>query len=254
MADRLKDRVAVITGTGGGIGRAAALLFAQEGATVVGSDYDRTTGSETVEMVRARGGRMVSHNDCDLTDPAMAQDLVDLAIKEYGRIDVLYNSAAKGTFASIEDMTPEKFRKGIVDELDLVFYLCRAAWPKLIATGGGSIVNTGSKSGLRGNPMIGNTAHAASKGAVIALTRQLAIDGAPHGIRANSISPAIVRTKQTESVLSNEKWRIEATSRIPLRRVGEPEDVAYAALFLASDEARWITGTDLVVDGGATAW
>jgi len=254
MAGRLEGKVAVITGTGGSMGQAAAMLFAREGAAIVGCDYNRNAGEETVEMVRAKNGRMVSLNSCDLTNPAMADELIALAMKEYGRIDILYNNAAMATFASIEDMTPELFRKAIVDELDLVFYLCRAAWPKLIAAGGGSIINTASKSGIRGNPTLGNTAHAAAKGGVIALTRQLAVDGGPHRIRANAVSPGPVRTKQTASFLSDEKWQAAAISRTLLKIVGEPEDIAYCALYLASNESKWVTGINIVLDGGSSAW
>lgn len=254
MTGRLEGKVAVITGTGGSMGQSAAMLFAREGAAIVGCDYDQKAGEETVEMVRAAGGRMVSLNNCDLTDASMSDELVALAIKEFGRIDVLYNNAAMATFASIEDMTPEKFRKGMVDELDLVFYMCRAAWPKLIEGGGGSIINTGSKSGVRANPTLGNTAHAAAKGAVIALTRQLAVDGAPFGIRANSVSPGAVRTKQTASFLADPKWEEWAANRTLLKVVGEPQDIAYCALYLASDEAKWVTGTNMLIDGGASCW
>ena len=254
MAGRLEGKIAIITGTGGSMGQAAALLFAQEGASIVGCDYRPEWAEETLSKVRARGGRMVSLNSCDLTNPALCEELVALAMKEFGRIDILYNNAAMATFASIPDMTPETFRKAIVEELDLVFFLCRAAWPRLIEAGGGSIINTASKAAIRGNPNLGYTAHAAAKGAVVALTRQLAVDGGPYKIRANSLSPGTIRTKQAEAYLKDVKWHAAATSRMLLKRLGEPEDVANCALFLASDESKWVTGIDLLVDGGACAW
>ena len=254
MTNRLAGKVAIITGTGGSMGRAASLLFAREGAAIVGCDTNRAEGERTVELVRAAGGRMAADNDCDLTDPAKSDALVNLAMREFGRLDIVFNIAGRAAFAPIEDMTPEKFRRGIEGELDIVLYLCRAAWPKLIAGGGGSIISIASKSGRRGNPQLGNTAHAAAKGAIIAMMRQLAVDGAPHGVRANAISPGVIRSNATARLLADDKWRKDAIARTLIKRIGEPEDVAHCALYLASDESGWVTGANIPVDGGASAW
>ncbi|HVV95058.1 MAG TPA: SDR family NAD(P)-dependent oxidoreductase [Hyphomicrobiales bacterium] len=254
MTGRLDGKVAIITGTGGSMGHAAALRFAAEGAKVVGCDIHPSSGDETLAEVRQAGGTMVSMSNCDLSDIAQAKALVQLALDSFGRIDVVYNNAAMAWFGWVDEMPPETFRKTMVHEVDLVFNLCQAAWPHLIAAGGGSIVNTASKAGKCGNPNLGGIAHAAAKGAVIAMTRQLATEGGRHRIRANSISPGLVVTKQTRPLLADPGWKSKMMEQIMLDYIGEPDDIAGCAVFLASDDARFVTGADLAVDGGATAW
>jgi meso-butanediol dehydrogenase / (S,S)-butanediol dehydrogenase / diacetyl reductase len=247
---RLAGKVAVITGTAGGQGRAAAELFAREGAAIVGCDVKVGEAAETAEAVRAAGGTMVSLAPCDLSTPEGARELVELAMSEHGRIDVLYNNASRPAFAPIDAMTDEQWRFTIANELDSVFYVCRAAWPHLAQGGGASIVNTASLNAQRVVPKLPAVAHTAAKSGVMALTRQLAIEGAPAGIRANSISPGIIRTPATEAMLQDAETLAIAQRSVLLDRLGEPEDVAYMALFLASDESSWITGADFLVDGG----
>ena len=254
MTGRLDGKVAIITGSGGSMGQAAALRFAAEGAKVVGCDIHPSSSDETLALVRQAGGIMVSMSNCDLSDMAHAEAVTRFALDSFGRIDVVYNNAAMAWFGWIDEMPPETFRKTMTHEVDLVFNLCQAAWRHLIAAGGGSIVNTASKAGKCGNPNLGGIAHAAAKGAVIAMTRQLATEGGPHRIRANSISPGLVVTKQTKPLLADPEWKAKMMGQIMLDYIGEPDDVAGCAVFLASDDARFVTGADLAVDGGATAW
>lgn len=248
---RLDGKVALITGTGGGIGRAAALLFAEEGATVVGCDLDPARADETVEQVRAAGGAMSSSAPVDLTGEAAVGTWIDEAASAHGGVDVLYNNAGLTSFAPLERVTYDDWSFTIRNELDLVFLACKHAWPHLRARGGGSVVNVGSTAGLTGSLTLDRTAHTASKGAVIALTRQLAAEGARHGIRVNAVSPGMTVTPQTQHLFDDPSHPISrVASHIPLGRPGRPEDVARCALFLASDEAAYVTGANLVVDGG----
>ena len=253
MPARLQDKVCLITGTASGMGRAAAVLFAGEGARVVGCDVDKEGGEETVRLVKQSGGEMIADNECDLTNPDNTKRLVDLAVTKYGRIAVLYNNAAMAWFGWVPEMPPEMFRKTIVGELDIVFWLSQGVWPHMVAAGGGAIINVASKAAKRANPLLPSVAHAAAKGGVISMTRQMAAEGGKFGIRVNTISPGVVRSKQTEPWLNDPKWHEYALSQMFLKRIGEPVDVAQCALFLASDEARWITGAEFAVDGGSTA-
>jgi NAD(P)-dependent dehydrogenase (short-subunit alcohol dehydrogenase family) len=253
---RLQGKVAVVTGIGSGIGRACALLFAAQGARVVGCDIDAEAADRTVEDARSRGFVLDSLHPCDLTDPAGAARVVEFARERHGGVDVLVNAAAYGAFAWLEEMDYEtQWRRTLTGELDIVFLLCQAAWPVLIARGGGSVINFASANAavaLEGSPAL---AHCAGKGGVLAMTRQLAMEGGPHGIRVNSISPALVETAATRAHMQAQpEFPERALGKMMIRRVGQPEDVAWCALFLASDEASWGTAADFPVDGGATAW
>ena len=251
---RLDGKVALITGTGGGIGRAAASLFAREGATVVGCDLDPGRAEETVQLVHGSGGAMTSSAPVDLSEEPAVRAWIDAAAEEHGGVDVLYNNAGLTSFAPLEQVTVEDWSFTLRNELDLVFLACKHAWPHLRARGGGSVVNVGSTAGLTGSLTLDRTAHTASKGAVIALTRQLAAEGARHGIRVNTISPGMTATPQTRHLFDDPKHPISRIADyIPLGRPGSPEDVAHCALFLASDESSYVTGANLVVDGGWSA-
>jgi NAD(P)-dependent dehydrogenase (short-subunit alcohol dehydrogenase family) len=250
---RLAGRVALITGTAGGQGRAAALLFASEGATVVGCDLDAAANQETVSMVVAAGGTMHDSGSVDLGDPAAAEAWIDEAVALFGQIDVLYNNAAAVRFAPITAPLDD-WRFAVRNELDLVYFVCRAAWPHLTRPGA-SVINTSSNIAIRGIGSMPAAAHAATKAGVIGLGHQLAIEGARDGIRVNTIVPGLVRSPATEPVLAmGPTGPLQAVvDSIPLGRPGECSEIAELALFLASSASSYVTGADIVIDGGHSA-
>jgi NAD(P)-dependent dehydrogenase (short-subunit alcohol dehydrogenase family) len=233
MSGRLAGKVAVVTGAANGIGKGCAEVFAREGAKVVGID-------------RA---------DCNLTDEAETQALFSRIGAEHGRIDALVNAAAFAVFGWIEELSYAEWKATLAGELDIVFLATRAAWPWLKVSGSASVINFASanaRHALEGSPAL---AHCAGKGGVLAMTRQLAMEGAPHNIRANTIAPGLIRTAATEAHIADDPAFVQhALSRSMLKCIGEPEDVAWCAVWLASDEARFVTGADIAVDAGATAW
>jgi meso-butanediol dehydrogenase/(S,S)-butanediol dehydrogenase/diacetyl reductase len=254
MSGRLAGKVALITGTAGGQGRAAALIFAAEGATVVGTDVNADGAAKTAELVSATGGRMDSTHPLDLGDEDRVQTWVDAAAGRHGGIDVVYNNAGATRFSPIVQTSYAEWSFVLRNELDIVFLVTKHAWPHLVARGGGSVLLVGSTAGISGSMTNPRAAHTATKGAIVALTRQLAAEGAPHGIRANCISPGMIRTPATERDLLAPDHPMRTIARvIPLGRIGTPEEVARCALFLASDEASYVTGANLVVDGGWSA-
>lgn len=250
--DRLRGKIALITGIGGGMGRAAALRFAAEGAKVVGCDLFEEGSAETVRLVREAGGQIESFAPVDLADAGATAAWVASALGVYGGADILYNNASSPKFGPIHELTVEDWRYVIDNELNLVFYACKAIWPHFMATGG-VIVNVGSIAGTRGVEFMAQNAHGTAKGGVISLTQQLAAEGGRYGIRAVSVSPGFTVTPSTAWLVESGPQEFKDNiARIPLGRVGQPDDIVSAALFLASDEASWITGVNLVVDGGQT--
>ena len=235
------------------MGRAAAVAFAREGASVVGCGRNIAEAHATVEMVRGQGGTMVSLQPCQLTNPADCQALVDFAVRSCGRIDVVFNNAARAYFNWLEDITDEEWDRDRREEVDLVFFLTRAVWPHLKANRG-VVVNMASLNALMSFKMLGSLAHTTAKAGIIAMTRQLAMEGREYGIRANSISPGVIETNQTREQLKDPDWAGPMLRKTLLGRLGRPEEVANVALFLASDESSYVTGADIVVDGGMKVW
>ncbi|WP_432197506.1 SDR family NAD(P)-dependent oxidoreductase [Streptomyces sp. bgisy027] len=253
MRQGLRDKVVLITGTGGGMGREAALRFAAAGAIVVGCDVDEEANKQTLSEVEAAGGVMDGQAPVDLGDSAQATAWVERAAREHGRIDVVYNNASTARFAPVASMSDEDWRFTLRNELDLVFYVTRAAWPHL-AERGGVIINIASVAAHRGNRQVPILAHSATKGGVVAMTRQLAAEGAPHGIRAVSISPGTIETPGTAATLADPAVQAGLLSQTLTARLGVPTDVVSLALHLAGDEAGFLTGIDFLVDGGMTAF
>src|SRR5487761_1284612 len=253
VVGRLAGKVCIITGTGGSMGRATALMFAREGAFVVGCDVTVEPAAATLEMVRAAGGEMVSLHPCRLSDPTECASLVELEVIKFSRINVQYNLAARSHFSWLEGFTDEEWDAARRDEVDLVFYLTRAAWPHLKASRG-VVLNMASLNGSLSFKLLPSLAHTTNKAAVIGMTRQLALEGSEHGIRVSSISPEFSETNSTRGELDDAEWAREMLGRTLLGRFGQPEEVANVALFLASDDSAYVTGIDLVVDGGMKVW
>ena len=248
---RLTGKVALITGTGVGMGRAAALRFAADGATVVGCDLNPQTSEETVRLVHEAGGLMTSAAPVDLSSFEATQRWIDEAAATHGGIDVLYNNASLPVVGPWDDLTVDQWHAGIRNELDLVFYSCKLAWPYLVARGGGSIINVASIASIRGAAFFQQAAHGAAKGGVLSFTYHLAAAGGKHRIRANAILPGLIRTPSTEFLFSSpDAPGSMLAAANPLGRVGEADDVVKLAAFLASDDAWYINAAAIPVDGG----
>ncbi|MGQ9531891.1 MAG: 3-oxoacyl-ACP reductase FabG [Desulfotomaculales bacterium] len=242
---RLAGKVAIITGGARGIGRETALLFAREGARVVLGDLDAEAGEAAAREIRAAGGEalFVSVN---VADTDQVQAMVDATVQRFGRIDILVNNAGITRDAFLTKMSPEQWEQVIAVNLTGVFNCTRAVAPVMIAQGGGRILNAASVVGLYGN--LGQTNYAASKAGVIAMTRTWAKELGRKGITVNAVAPGFIVTEMTARV--PEKVLEMMREKTPLGRLGHPRDVAYAYLFLASDEAAYINGAVLSVDGG----
>jgi len=253
MTNRLAGKVCIITGASGSIGTAAAIAFAREGALVVGTGQRAGSSDDAVKAVRDAGGTMVAFEPCDLGNPDDCRALVAFAHKTYGRIDVLFNNAAMAYFNWLEDISDEEWDKNRREEVDLVFYLTRAAWPHLKRSRG-VVVNTASLTALMSFKNLGSLAHTTAKAGIIGMTRQLAMEGREHGIRANSISPGVIETNQTREQLKDPEWAGYMLGKTLLGRLGRPEEIASVALFLASGDSSYVTGVDIVVDGGMKVW
>ncbi|HEY4095509.1 MAG TPA: SDR family NAD(P)-dependent oxidoreductase [Baekduia sp.] len=251
---RLAGKVALISGTAGGQGREAAKIFAREGARVVACDIAPDGAAETQAMVEAEGGEIVSFGGLDLSRRADVATWVDGGVAAFGRVDILYNNASLPKFGPVTDLSDEDWSFTIRNELDIVWFSCQAAWPHLVAAGGGAIVNIASVSAHVGMRKLPQSGHAAAKGAVVSLTRQLAAEGGAVNIRANCVSPGCIASPATEPLLGmgDESPILPIVEHTAFGRPGLPEEVVYAALFLASDEAGYVNGAELIVDGGTS--
>lgn len=253
-SERLKGKIALVTGAGNGIGKGCALMFARHGATVIACDIDPQSLQATVDEAGAEGLSIESHalNLASETDTtALAQRIGE----RHGALHILLNAAAFASFRWIEEMSLEDWRRTLTGELDIVFLITRAAWPWLKAGGAASVINFASANAYHALPGSPALAHCAGKGGVLAMTRQLAMEGAPHGIRANSISPGFIQTAATKVHMEADPGlRDKMLEKNMIKRPGTPEDIAWLATYLASDESGYVTGADFSVDAGATAW
>jgi NAD(P)-dependent dehydrogenase (short-subunit alcohol dehydrogenase family) len=246
---RLIGKRAVITGGGSGIGEAAAMLFATEGAQVAILDYDLPRAVQVATRIRDSGGDAAAWF-CDVANEIQVRDSVALAAQHLGAIDILFNSAGIAIRRTVSDTETDDWDRVMATNLRGSF-LCSRFCLEHFSAEGGSIVHVSSVTGILG--VRSRAAYSASKGALVALTRNMAIDLAGRNIRVNCVCPGFVRTPMAKALLDDTVRRNRLVSMHPLGRLGEPEDIARAVLFLASDEARWITGISMPVDGGVSA-
>ena len=255
MSGRLEGKVCLITGAGSGIGRASAVLFAREGACVVVADVDRAGADETVRLIRTEGGTANTFI-ADVTSPHDARRLADDTVKAEGRIDVLFNNAGIAGVGDVEETTLELWERVMRVNVRGVFLMSRAAVPTMVAQRAGSIINMSSAIAETG--LGRRVSYAASKGAVLALTKSMQVDLAPYGVRVNALMPGTIMTPFVEKYLRDsyadpEEGRRSIRSRQLTGDLGTADDVAHAALYLASDESRFVTATDFVIDNGFSA-
>ena len=248
--DRLAGKVAIITGAASGQGRSASLLFAKEGASVIMADFDDKAGEKVAKEIQEQNG-IARFVHCDVTHESEVEGLVKTAIDNFGRLDIMYNNAGLVKMAPIADLTTEDFDFTVRFELQQVYFGCKYALRQMREQGYGVILNTSSTSGLVGIP--GHGPHAATKAGVIGMTRSIAVDYGPLGIRCNAVAPGFVPFTGQTADLSNDEFINFMLSIQPLKRPGTHEDIAQCALFLCSDESSWLTGQVIAVDGGQTA-
>jgi NAD(P)-dependent dehydrogenase (short-subunit alcohol dehydrogenase family) len=249
---RLEGKVAIVTGAGSrgpgvGNGKAAAILFAREGASVLLVDMHAERAEETRRVIEDEGGRS-SVFEADVVVEKGAEKAVETALERYGRLDILHNNIGIGMRGSVLDVTEEDWDRVMSVNLKSMVFCSKYAIPRMIEGGGGSIINISSIAGMRGHGLV---AYSASKGGVIALTRTMAVQHARDNIRVNCIAPGPVYTPMVAEDMTDELRELRRTS-VPLQTEGTAWDVGWAAVYLASDEARWVTGVLLPVDGGLT--
>jgi NAD(P)-dependent dehydrogenase (short-subunit alcohol dehydrogenase family) len=248
MTAALKGRVAIVTGAGSGIGRASALRFSREGAAVMVNDIRLRKSDETAALITAEGGRAISM-EVDVANPAHVEAMVAATVAEFGQLDVLFNNAATVRPGGAVELSIEDWDIVWRTNVSSVFFGCKYAVPHM--TAGGSIISTASVSGLGADHDL--ISYNATKAAVINLTRALATDFTPRGIRVNCICPGITMTPPMMAFMKDDTMRNLTEATLPARRLGQPEDIAAAALWLASAESSYVTGQAIVVDGGLSA-
>lgn len=251
---RLTGKVALITGGASGIGRATAMLFAREGATVVIADVNKAAGNETAQQILNAGGRAIFELT-DVTKNVDCERIVQRAVREFGEINILFNNAGIIRRASVVELSEEDWDRVMAVNLKAIFLLSRLVIPIMIKARGGSIINTASGWGMAGGPRA--AAYCASKGAVVLMTKALAVDHGAAKVRVNCICPGDTDTamlrSEAQQLGENESRFLAESARRPLGRIGSPEEIAKAVLYLASDAASFVTGTAMVVDGGGLA-
>jgi NAD(P)-dependent dehydrogenase (short-subunit alcohol dehydrogenase family) len=250
---RLAGKTAVVTGAARGIGKGIALMLARQGARVLACDINSEALNRLLEQAQSEKLRDFHVQAADLTSEQGAADLASAALEKLGAIQVLVNAAAVVVFAWIERMSFADWKKTLAGELDTVFLVTRAIWP-LMKERGGSIINFSSANAHMALDTSPALAHCAGKGGVLAMTRQMAMEGGKMNIRANSIAPGFILTEETERHLTNETMMKVVHSKLMTPRIGAVEDIGWLAIYLASDESAYVTGADFSIDGGATAW
>lgn len=247
---RLRDKVVIITGAASGIGKATAILFAEHGAKVVVADIDIHGGNQTVANIKAKNNEAIfTHTDVTISEDT--EQMVEATVKTYGKLDVLFNNAGIAMRLPVADLSEADWHRCLDVNLTGVFLCAKAAIPAMKQNGGGSIINMSSIYGLVGADV--RAAYVASKGAVTNLTRGMALDYAEDNIRVNCICPGFVETPLVAGVVKDPEEYQKLANKHPMRRLGQPEEIAYGALYLASDESAFVTGIALSIDGGYTA-
>ena len=244
-----EGKVALVTGAGSGIGRATALGFAASGASVIVSDVNDEGGAETVSLIEKSGGK-ATYFRCDVSDADAVDSMMNEAVSKYGRLGFAHNNAGLSS-PSADEWEQSTWSRTVSVNLDGVMHCMRAAARAMLQNGGGAIVNTASIAGIVGNAS--QPAYVATKHAVIGLTKHGALKWAKDGIRVNAVCPGVIETAMTEEVARIPQYRAAMEGMTPLGRMGRPEEVSSAVLWLCSDQASFVTGHPLVVDGGATA-
>lgn len=244
---RLKDKVAIITGAGSGIGRGVALMFVKEGAKVMAADWSTDGGEETVKLIKEQGGEALFLKT-DVSSSKDVEKLVKACVDEFGRVDILINNAGIYRVSALHEMSEKDWDVVLNVNLKSVFLGSKNVIPEMFKQGKGKIINITSIAGLVGFAQSG--AYCASKGGIIALTKEMALEYAPKKINVNCIAPGVIKTAMTKDILTDPATKQSLESSTPYPRLGEPEDIAYAAVYLASDESDFVNGETIVVDGG----
>jgi NAD(P)-dependent dehydrogenase (short-subunit alcohol dehydrogenase family) len=246
---RLENKAAIITGAGSGIGQAIALIFSEEGAKVVVADLNEERGEETVNQIKEKGGEAIFVKT-DVSNSEDINKMVETCLNNFSQVDILVNNAGIHKSLPLTETSEEDWDKILKINLKGVFLGSKRVIPEMLKQGKGKIINTASIAGLVGFEK--SSAYCAAKGGVISLTKEMALEYASKKININCVAPGVIKTSMTKEMLNNSEVKENLSKSTPYPRLGEPEDIAYAALYLASDESDFVTGETLVVDGGWT--